>query len=90
MSRLDNCSKALFVVGRMGSGKTTLCRLFEGFGFNRISASNFLRTLYAADNHDKPSTVELAMYGGPSDYRNVWHSLIAYCAALWRRQLLVA
>lgn len=54
---------ALFVVGRSGSGKTTVCKKLEEFGFSLTSASAHLKNLYLIEFRLTPSRVELADYG---------------------------
>jgi dephospho-CoA kinase len=53
----------IFVAGKIGSGKTTVCKRLEYLGFARISASDCLRRLYIDEFGSEPTRVELAEYG---------------------------
>ena len=55
--------KVIFVVGRSGSGKTTICKKLEEIGFFRISASEHLKKLYLSEFGSEPSRIQLANYG---------------------------
>lgn len=53
----------IFVTGRIGSGKTTVCKRLEELGFERISASQCLRRLYIRESGSEPTRIDLAEYG---------------------------
>lgn len=55
--------RAVFVVGRTGSGKTTLSNNLGIHQFTRISASRYLQALFSAAYRRTPSAVELADFG---------------------------
>jgi dephospho-CoA kinase len=58
-----SASTAIFVVGKIGSGKTTLASSLAPFGFLRVSASKCLVDCYQAELGGQPNRVELANYG---------------------------
>jgi hypothetical protein len=53
----------IFVVGKIGSGKTTVCKHLSQLGFPPISASGCLRRLYSNEVGSEPTRMALADYG---------------------------